>query len=521
MKILSKLLLVSVFIFAAGFFVFPKPALADYNDGCQIAFRASNGQYVVAEDEGGGDINANRDAIGSWETFTLFQSPWGGYFIRTVNGSTFWQADNGGGGDLRAVTTNNGTWEHFEIVDAGGGQVAFRTWDGHYAKAAYVGGAWVAADGTDIGSYESFTPVMLSCSSASYVSQSVPTTMTAGQSTAVSVTMTNTGGTTWSAGEHYKLGSQNLQDNGTWGTGRVYMPYSVGSGETVTFNFNITAPGSIGTYNFQWRMLRENVEWFGDYTPNVAIQVTPAAPPPTASISANPTSVSYNGSSTITWSSTNATSCSVSPPSWTGTSGAQSTGSLTVTTTYTVSCSGPGGSASASVIVSVAAPPAPTCSSAGPDGDGIDSATTTHTSYVYDAVNTTSALFAVWSETNGQDDLIWWPGSNQGSGTWVANVNMASHPGYGTVFVYAYIYNGVTQALCDTANVTRVKTGTVKVRIDAGKTWTLTGPYGYSSSGTGNADLTNLKYGIYTLTPQAIAGYTVTTSPSSTIELKD
>lgn len=80
---------------------------------------------------------------------------------------------------------------------------------------------------------------------------------------------------------------------------------------------------------------------------------------PTLNIFANPVSVSYGGSSTITWSSTNATSCTASD-GWSGvkaTSGSQSTGALTVGTTFTLSCSGPGGTIANSVTVSVA--PAP------------------------------------------------------------------------------------------------------------------------------------------------------------------
>jgi hypothetical protein len=38
-------------------------------DASHIALQASNGQYVVAEGGGGDVVNANRDAIGPWETF--------------------------------------------------------------------------------------------------------------------------------------------------------------------------------------------------------------------------------------------------------------------------------------------------------------------------------------------------------------------------------------------------------------------------------------------------------------------
>jgi len=83
--------------------------------------------------------------------------------------------------------------------------------------------------------------------------------------------------------------------------------------------------------------------------------------PCTCTISANPGAINYNDSSTIAWSSTNATSCTVSSPSWTGTSGSQNTGSLTApTTTYTANCSGPGGSCSCSTTVATGDPLRPT-----------------------------------------------------------------------------------------------------------------------------------------------------------------
>jgi hypothetical protein len=74
-------------------------------------------------------------------------------------------------------------------------------------------------------------------------------------------------------------------------------------------------------------------------------------------LGASPASVAYNGSSTLTWSSANATSCSASG-AWSGTkavSGSQSTGALTATTIYQLTCTGTGGSTSQQVTVSVAA----------------------------------------------------------------------------------------------------------------------------------------------------------------------
>lgn len=82
---------------------------------------------------------------------------------------------------------------------------------------------------------------------------------------------------------------------------------------------------------------------------------------PTASLSTSPSSIGYGSSSTITWNSTNATSCSGSNFSTGGSvrGGPITTGALYSSTSYSVTCTGPGGSASASASVSVAAPPPP------------------------------------------------------------------------------------------------------------------------------------------------------------------
>jgi hypothetical protein len=45
------------------------------NNGSGIALRASNGQYVCAEDGGGRELVANRNVIGPWETFALETVP--------------------------------------------------------------------------------------------------------------------------------------------------------------------------------------------------------------------------------------------------------------------------------------------------------------------------------------------------------------------------------------------------------------------------------------------------------------
>jgi len=79
-----------------------------------------------------------------------------------------------------------------------------------------------------------------------------------------------------------------------------------------------------------------------------------AAPAPTVTLSASPTAITSCSSSTLTWSSTNATSCTASG-GWTGTEATSGTESVdpTNTTAYTLACTGSGGSASATATVTV------------------------------------------------------------------------------------------------------------------------------------------------------------------------
>ncbi len=144
-------------------------------------------------------------------------------------------------------------------------------------RMVHEGLAWFGAASTNV----AITVTAPTPYGAQFVSQSVPATLTTGQTAAVTVTMKNTGTNTWTAAAGYKLGSQNPQDNGTWGIGRVDLAAgeAIGRDTQKTFTFNITAPSTAGVYNFQWRMLQEGVTWLGALTTNVAIAVTAPAVP--------------------------------------------------------------------------------------------------------------------------------------------------------------------------------------------------------------------------------------------------
>jgi len=104
-----------------------------------------------------------------------------------------------------------------------------------------------------------------------------------GEQARVSFNARNTGNTTWVAGgaNPYSLGSQAPRDNSTWGALRYRLPGSVGKtpGQDWVGSFTITAPSTLGTYNFQWQMLQEGVRWFGPMLPASPLAVRVIARP--------------------------------------------------------------------------------------------------------------------------------------------------------------------------------------------------------------------------------------------------
>lgn len=86
----------------------------------------------------------------------------------------------------------------------------------------------------------------------------------------------------------------------------------------------------------------------------------PAAPPPaqpTVTLQASPTVIQSGQSSTLNWSSTNATSLNLTPGVGTVAPMGSTSVSPNGSTTYTISASGPGGSANTNVRITVTPPP--------------------------------------------------------------------------------------------------------------------------------------------------------------------
>ena len=135
-----------------------------------IALVTASGKYLVAEGNGGGTVNANRDSKGSWESFSLNLEQ-AKYFagciqsgdlvsISTSDGYYFSAQSNG---NLDADRTSLGSWETFSLInhDDNSGclesndQISLRSTHNKYIVGENDGDAH--ADRADIGSWEIFT----------------------------------------------------------------------------------------------------------------------------------------------------------------------------------------------------------------------------------------------------------------------------------------------------------------------------------------------------------------------------
>src|ERR1700738_4261108 len=93
----------------------------------------------------------------------------------------------------------------------------------------------------------------------------------------------------------------------------------------------------------------------------------PAPAQPTVTLSADPSSIDKGDSSTLSWTSTNATQLTIAPEVGTVTAEGSTKVTPSASTTYTITASGPGGSANATARVTVSVPPPPVQKAPEPD----------------------------------------------------------------------------------------------------------------------------------------------------------
>ncbi len=224
---------------------------------------------------------------------------------------------------------------------------------------------------------------------------------------------------------------------------------------------------------------------------------------PYVNLGATPNPVNSGNPTTLSWDSGYVTSCTATQGAGFSTGGAVSgsdaSSALTNAETFIVTCSGPNGTASDSVTVYVNSPPGtpPSCTSSAPESSTTTAISGVFFVYAYGVTNATSVTFPTWGDVGGQDDLVWYAGTNLGSGTWRASINLANHkagnPEYGNINSHIYMSNSsFTNTWCGTANFTRTfvaptPTPTVTPTPTPAPTATLTASpspveYGYSTT---------------------------------------
>lgn len=137
---------------------------------------------------------------------------------------------------------------------------------------------------------------------ATFISQTVPTTMQAGQPYSITVVMMNTGTTSWTSANSYQIVAQSPQGDRTWMSyPYVRVPGTIAFGATATFTIPIIAPVKPATYTMQWQMQAASTP-FGESTPTLSLPVT-AGTRPTGTLIAEPNNV-RGASAPVTFTAT-------------------------------------------------------------------------------------------------------------------------------------------------------------------------------------------------------------------------
>ena len=129
---------------------------------------------------------------------------------------------------------------------------------------------------------------------AQVISTTIPSSMVAGQSYPVTVTMKNTGSMIWNEGSMIRLGAsgEGGGDAGKFAPDRIKIPSgtNVPAGSQYTFSFTMIAPATTGDYTPGYQMVREGHQWFGDRATRSIHVVSKVSGVPVAQFTASATS---------------------------------------------------------------------------------------------------------------------------------------------------------------------------------------------------------------------------------------
>ncbi|RJQ35488.1 hypothetical protein C4556_00095 [Candidatus Parcubacteria bacterium] len=222
------------------------------------------------------------------------------------------------------------------------------------------------------------------------------------------------------------------------GIGNVALSGSTSVSPSVTTTYTMTVTGPGGTANCQTF---------------VTVQEVPNAP--LCTISANPNNVQHGGSSTLTWSSSNATSASLSGHGTVALNDSHAEHNLTSNTTFTLTVTGPGGTANCQTTITVQQAQTPSCTiSANPS-----------------SIQTGGSSYLTWSSSNAVSATL------TNFGNVGVNGNQTVYPLHTTTYTLT-VYNAQGQsAQCQTT----VTVSTIPFQNPPSCWITLTPQYGYGS----------------------------------------
>jgi hypothetical protein len=147
------------------------------------------------------------------------------------------------------------------------------------AETSSTGAATTGAPSPTTGAVDPTDPGELDA--AEVVEAALPPALACAEVSAASVTLRNTGTTTWTRAGGYKLGAVDDADPLHPGEPRVWLAddVAVPPGGEHTFALELTAPAA-GAYVTDWQMVREGVRWFGEVAAqSVAVSCDDGLPP--------------------------------------------------------------------------------------------------------------------------------------------------------------------------------------------------------------------------------------------------
>ena len=163
-----------------------------------------------------------------------------------------------------------------------------------------------------------------------------------------------------------------------------------GRGTGTTGSFNVGPLTTSKSYSIV--CTGPNGKAFGNVIVGIDGVITDPTLFPDVKIKADPSSVEKDGSSNISWTSTNSTSCDAGAGNGTGITGSFSTGPLTSSKSYVVTCTGPNGDNSNSVSVKVNG-------TGGDDGTGLPDITVSKVTPTSTIINTPTTLSSIVTNT--------------------------------------------------------------------------------------------------------------------------